>query len=158
MVLLSIALFNLVIYTISPLVIETFVISKTISGLPWWFKWQRICLQCRRPGFNPWVRKIPWRREWLPTPVLLPGEFHGQRSLAGYGPWGGKESDMTECLTLSTSYAYESSLWNPEERGEKAMRNTYLYLLVIRHIHFSHSQSYTWTSTEFFKKLDVFYT
>ena len=39
---------------------------------------------------------IPWRREWLPTPVFLPGEFHGQRSLAGYSPWGHKESDMTE--------------------------------------------------------------
>ena len=38
------------------------------------------------PGFNPWVGKIPWRREWLPTPVFLPGEFHGQRSLMGYSP------------------------------------------------------------------------
>ena len=41
-----------------------------------------------------WVRKIPWRREQLPTPVFLPGEFHGQRSLAGYSPWCPKESDM----------------------------------------------------------------
>ena len=48
-----------------------------------------------RPGFNPWVGKIPWRREWLPTPVSLPGEFHGQRSLAGCSPWGHKESDRT---------------------------------------------------------------
>ena len=39
------------------------------------------------PRFDPWVGKIPWRREWQPTPVLLPGEFHGQRSLAGYSPW-----------------------------------------------------------------------
>ena len=38
-------------------------------------------LQCRRPGFSPWVRKIPWRRKWQPTPVLLPGEFPGQRNL-----------------------------------------------------------------------------
>ena len=36
------------------------------------------------PGFHPWIRKIPWRREWLPTPVFFPGEFHRQRSLAGY--------------------------------------------------------------------------
>ena len=43
-----------------------------------------VCLQCRRPGFDPWVGKIPWRREWLPTPVFLLGEVHGQRSLAGY--------------------------------------------------------------------------
>ena len=46
--------------------------------------------------FDPWVRKIPWRREWLPTLVFLPGEFHGQRSPVGYSPWGHKESDMTE--------------------------------------------------------------
>ena len=50
-------------------------------------------------GFDPWARKIAWRREWLPTPVFLPGEFHGQRSLAGYSPWLCKESDMTERLT-----------------------------------------------------------
>ena len=42
-------------------------------------------------GFDPWVWKIPWRREWLPMPVFLPIEFHGQRSLAGYSPWGCKE-------------------------------------------------------------------
>ena len=46
-----------------------------------------ICLQCRRPGFNPRVGKIPWRRKWQPTPVLLPEEFHGQRSLVDYSPW-----------------------------------------------------------------------
>ena len=51
-----------------------------------------------------WVAKIPGRREWLPTPVFLPGEFHGQRSLAGYGPWGHKELGSTEQLTLITSY------------------------------------------------------
>ena len=55
-------------------------------------------LQCRKPGFDPWVGKIPWRRGWLPTPVFLPGESHGQRSLVGYSPWGRKESDMTERL------------------------------------------------------------
>ena len=61
--------------------------------LPWWLRWQRICLQCRRLGFNPWVRKIPWRRECLPTPVFMPGESHGQMSLVEYCPWGSKESD-----------------------------------------------------------------
>ena len=45
-------------------------------------QWYRICLQCRRPGFDPWVGKISWRRAWQPTPVLLSGEFHGWRSLA----------------------------------------------------------------------------
>ena len=46
-------------------------------GLPWWLSWYRICLQCRRLGFNPWVGKIPWRRKRLSTPILWPGEFHG---------------------------------------------------------------------------------
>ena len=51
----------------------------------------------RRRGLDPWVGKIPWRK-WQPTPVFLPGEFHGQRSQAGYSPWGCEESDMTEQL------------------------------------------------------------
>ena len=48
----------------------------------------RVCLQYRRPEFSPWVTKIPWRREWQPTPVFLPGESRGQGSLVGYSPWG----------------------------------------------------------------------
>ena len=52
-------------------------------------------MQCGRPGFDPWVEKIPWRRRWQPTSVFLPGKSHGWRSLAGYSPWGHKESDMT---------------------------------------------------------------
>ena len=52
--------------------------------------------RCKRHRFNPWVEKIPWRRAWQPTPVFSPGESHGQRSLAGYSPWGHKESNMTE--------------------------------------------------------------
>ena len=60
----------------------------------------KICLQCRRPRFVPWVRKTPWRRAWQPTPVFLPGESHGQRSLVGYRPWSCKESDSTKQLTL----------------------------------------------------------
>ena len=45
-----------------------------------------MCRRHRRCEFNPWVRKIPWRRKWQPTPVFLPGKFRGQRSLAGYSP------------------------------------------------------------------------
>ena len=52
----------------------------------------------RRPRFDPWVLKIPWRREWQPTPVFLPRDFHGQRNLADYSPWGCKGSDTTEQL------------------------------------------------------------
>ena len=54
-----------------------------------------------RPKLDPWVGKVLWRRKWQPTPVFLPGEFHGQRSLMGYSPWGRKESDTTERLTLT---------------------------------------------------------
>ena len=69
-------------------------------GLLCWLRHKRICLQCRRSGFSPWVGKSLWRREWLPTPVLfLPGEFHGQRSLASYNLMGHKESDAPEQLT-----------------------------------------------------------
>ena len=57
---------------------------------------ERVCLQCRRPRFNLWVKKIPWRREWLLTPVLLPGESQGQGSLVGCCLWGCTELDMTE--------------------------------------------------------------
>ena len=61
-------------------------------------EWVSVCLQCRRPGFDPWVGKIPWRRKWQPTPVFLPGESHGRRSLVGYSPRDRKESDTTERL------------------------------------------------------------
>ena len=60
--------------------------------------------QCGRPGFNPWVGNTPWRREWQPTPVFLPGKSHGQRSLVGCSPRGHKELDTTEQLTISLSY------------------------------------------------------
>ena len=58
------------------------------------------CLQCRRPRFGPWVGKIPWRREWQPTPVFLPGESHGQRSLGGYS------SGIAKSWTQLRDYTY----------------------------------------------------
>ena len=54
------------------------------------------------PGFDPWVRQIPGRREWQPTPALLPGKSHGWKSLAGYSPQGCKESGTTESATSFT--------------------------------------------------------
>ena len=58
----------------------------------WWLRHWRVCLQCGRPGFNPWVGKIPWRRKWQPSPVFLPEKSHGQKGLVGYSPWGPKET------------------------------------------------------------------
>ena len=97
-------------------------------GVPWWLRWQRVCLQCRRPGFDPWVKKIPWSRAWLPLPIFLTGKSHRQRSLVGYSPWGYKELDMNDGLTLSPrlgnthqypkiySYFY---LWKEKLKSEK---------------------------------------
>ena len=86
----------------------------TISSsalLKYWLLF-RIHLPSRRRGFHPWVRKIPWRRKWQPTPVFLPAKSHGQRSLVGYSPWGCKELDATEqpnnnsnCSKCSTWYS-----------------------------------------------------
>ena len=66
------------------------------SGLSLWLSWQRICLQCRKPGFDPWVGKIPRRRERLPTLVFWPGEFHGL-----YSPLSHQEPDTIEWLTFT---------------------------------------------------------
>ena len=71
-------------------------ILTSVNVLPWGFRRSRICLQCWRPRLNPWVGKILWRSKRQPTPVLLPGKSHGQRSVVGYNPWCRKESDTTE--------------------------------------------------------------
>ena len=60
----------------------------------------KTCLQCQRTRFDPWAGKISWRRAWQLTPVFLPGEFHGQGSLAGYNPWGHKELVTTEYISI----------------------------------------------------------
>jgi len=70
----------------APSVYQAFLVAQVVKNF----------LQCGRPGFDPWIEKIPWRRIWQPTPVFLPGEFHEQRSLAGYSPWGHIELDMNE--------------------------------------------------------------
>ena len=61
-----------------------------IIGLPWWLSGKESTCQHRRCMFNPWVRKIPWRRKWQHTPAFLPGKSHGRRSLEVYSPWGCK--------------------------------------------------------------------
>ena len=59
----------------------------------------------KRFNYDPWVRKLPWRREWQSTPVFLPGESHGQRSLVSYSPQGHTESDTTEATQRVCSFA-----------------------------------------------------
>ena len=65
-------------------------LSTAFPGLPWWLSGKESACQCRRRGFHPSGRKIPWRRKWQPSPVFLPRKPHGQRSLASCGPWGHK--------------------------------------------------------------------
>ena len=82
-------------------------------GFLWRLSGKESACQSRRCGFDPWVRKIRWRRKWQPTPVVLLGESHGWRSLVGYSPWSHKESDATEqqsmqaCETLKRRYLGE---------------------------------------------------
>ena len=75
---------------------KPFLVAQMIKNLP----------VVQETWFSPWVRKIPGRRKWQPTPLFLPGESHGQKSLVGYSLWGGKELDMTERLILLKSTHY----------------------------------------------------
>ena len=75
-------------------------VKRSSLGLPGWLGSKESACRCRRPKFDPWVRKIPWRREQQPTAVFWPGESHRQRSLAGYSPWDHKDSEQ---LTLQHS-------------------------------------------------------
>ena len=86
------------------------------EGLPWWPRWQRVCLQRGRPGFDPWVGKIPQRREWLPAPVFLPGKLHGQRGLAGCTPCGPQR--------VGHDWATNTSLWLETPSGSQLSYST----------------------------------
>ena len=70
--------------------------SMNLNGFPGGSDVKEPTCNAGRPGFNPWVGKIPWIREWQLTPAFFPGEFHGQKSLVGYSPCDHKESDTTE--------------------------------------------------------------
>ena len=79
--------------------------SCLFIGLPWWLSGKESACQHRIHRFNPWVRKILWRREWQPTPVFLPGDFHGQRNLAGYSLWVAKSQIwLTNTSTFTTMF------------------------------------------------------
>ena len=80
----------------------------SVPGLPRWLVVKNLPLnigRCKRLGFDSWVTKSPWRRKWQPTPVFLPGECHGQRSLAGCSPYGCPESGTTEATQHARTHA-----------------------------------------------------
>ena len=80
-------------------------------------------------GSDPWIRKIPWKRAWQPTPVFLPGEFHGQRSLAGYGPQGCKEPNTTKGL-VPTLWVNRTNLKCQPNGITKHQRTQWLNFLI----------------------------
>lgn len=97
---------------------------KTLSGaaigLPTWLSGKEFACQCRGCGFSLWVRKIPWRRKWQPTPIFLPGKSHGQRSLAGYSAWGRKSRTWLSDST-TTKPPYDPVISLPGIYAEKTI-------------------------------------
>ena len=81
----------------------TSLVAQTVKNLP----------AMQETECDPWLGKIPWRKEWLPTPVFLPRELPGQRNLVGYSPWVLRQSDMTEQLTLSI----HTTIYKIEQQG-----------------------------------------
>ena len=87
--------------------LSLFILHLILSLSLYLYRWlsgkESACqCSCRRCGFDSWIGNIPWRRKWQPTPVFLPGKFHGQRSLAGYSPRGQKELHMMEHMCTHT--------------------------------------------------------
>ena len=91
----------LICYRNSPLLFRT----QEVLGLPWWLSWLRICLQCRRSGFSPWVGKISWKRAWQLTPVFLIGESAWTEEPGGLQSIG-SQSHATEWMN-STAHGAE---------------------------------------------------
>jgi len=99
--------------------------KRVYPGLTRWPSGKESICLCRRRGFDPWVGKIPWRRAWQPTPVFLPGEFHGERSLVGYSLWGHKRVGHD----LSTKQVYPYRLFELHVYG-----NAYTQSFIFTHI------------------------
>ena len=114
-------------------------------GLPSWFITESACNAEAAAGscgrqLDPWVRKIPWRRAWQPTPIVLPGESHGQRNLASYSPWGCKESTQLKILSTrechhqsnssqvmnTASFSYRKSCWVDSNADFKLCTKSYI--------------------------------
>ena len=94
-------------------------------GLPWWLSCKQPACQRRRCGFDLWVKKIPWRRKWQPTPAFLSGKSHGRRSVAGYSPWSPKrvgydlETEQQQHIVLSEFIGIKAAIWVYKQNPEK---------------------------------------
>ena len=111
------------------MLVGAFLVAQMIKNLP----------AMQETKFDPWVRKIHWRREWLPTSVFLPGEF--QRKLSGYSPWDRKESDTTEQITLSLLIVMNSLIVSDEQSRDSAIHihvSTRCESRVLESFHYNH--------------------
>ena len=115
-----------------------------INGLSWWLSGKELTCQCRRYAFNPWVRKIPWRRKGQPTPVFLLEKSHAQRSLVGYSPWGWKRI-RHDVMTKQQLIAYDCFLL-PLKNVVKCVRKAMPCLEYMKDIPVLLSASHIWLS------------
>ena len=119
------------------------VLCTTAIRLSWWLTQQRMYLQCRRPGFNPRVGKIPWRRAWQPTPVFLPGESPWTEEPGGLQPMGSQRVAQSmrlffvspSLLPKCSFYRISCGLWYMnifrERRKQKSQTETMMYFLCV---------------------------
>ena len=111
--------------------------AMTFYGLPQWLSSRRICLQrtsWRGCGFDPWVRKIPWRRAWQPIPVFLSAKSHGQRRLEGYSPQGCRVGRDWNDLASTWRFVWDSSIcefWSGGERGPGTKKKNILVFIYL---------------------------
>ena len=103
----SYILFIIVVFSEVPIQYQASLVAQLVKNPP----------AMGETGSDPWVGRTPWRRTWQPTAVFLPGECRGQRSLAGYSPWGCTKSDMTEQLSRVLYQSY-TDLYTPHLRTE----------------------------------------
>ena len=119
------------------------------SGFPWWLSSKERACQCRRRGLDPWVRKIPWRRKWQPTPLFLCGKSHAQRALEGYSPWDRKRvrhnlatkqqrtTSTSKILTLKNHpsdlnvYPFPSSILHKLHPNDQALKSCPISILTL---------------------------
>ena len=81
------------------------------QGLPWWLRWQRVCLQCGRPRVDPCIRKTPWRRKQQPTPVLMPGKSHDGGAWPATVQGVAKSRTQLSDFTLTFTFRMPKLLW-----------------------------------------------
>ena len=104
--------------------VQVWSVVRELRGLPRWINGRESTCQCkrhRRHVFDPWVGKMPWRREWLLTPIFLPGKSHGQRNLVGYGPWGRRESTQLKQLSSSNRSRELRSQWCRQKKKRQLL-------------------------------------